>query len=70
MYHIQPMYYARNQVRSAEHYSLRKTEGKVSPILVTLTPNSDSNFERSKISLKKYGLVFDVVMHSNKITGP
>ena len=36
------------------HYlSLRKTVRKVSPILVTLTSRSDSNFERSNISLKK-----------------
>ena len=36
------------------HYlSLRKTVGKVSPILVTLTSRSDSNFERSNISLKE-----------------
>ena len=33
--------------------SLRKTVGKVSPILVTLTSSSDSNFERSNISLKE-----------------
>ena len=36
------------------HYlSLRKTVGKVSPILVTLTSRSDSNFERSNISLNE-----------------
>ena len=34
-------------------YSLRKTAGKVSPILVTLKSSSDSNFERSNISLKE-----------------
>ena len=33
--------------------SLRKTVGKVSPILVTVTSHSDSNFERSNISLKE-----------------
>ena len=33
--------------------SLRKTVGKVSPILVTLTSRSDSNIERSHISLKE-----------------
>ena len=33
--------------------SLRKTAGRVSPILVTLTSRSDSNFERSNISLKE-----------------
>ena len=32
--------------------SLRKTVGTVSVILVTLTSRSDSNFERSNISLK------------------
>ena len=37
----------------AEPFSLRKTVGKVSPILVTLTSHSDSNFERSNISLKE-----------------
>ena len=35
------------------HFSLRKTVGKVSPILVTLTSRSDSNFERSNIGLKE-----------------
>ena len=39
--------------RTDYQYSLRKTVGRVSPILVTLTSLSDSNFERSKISLKK-----------------
>ena len=34
-------------------FSLRKTVGKVSTILVTLTSRSDSNFERSNISLKE-----------------
>ena len=33
--------------------SLRKTVGKVSPILVTLTSRSDSDFERSNVSLKE-----------------
>ena len=33
--------------------SLRKTVGKVSPILVTLTSRSDSNFERSNINFKE-----------------
>ena len=31
--------------------SLRKTVGKVSPILVTLTSRNDSDFERSSVSL-------------------
>ena len=36
------------------HYlNLRKTVRKVSPILVTLTSRSDSNFERLNISLKE-----------------
>ena len=39
--------------RCLSQSSLRKTEGKVSPILVTLTSSSDSNFERSNISLKE-----------------
>ena len=34
-------------------YSLRKTAGKVSPILVTLTSRSDSDFEISNVSLKE-----------------
>ena len=34
-------------------YSLRKTVGKVSPILVTLTSRSDSDFERSNVSFKE-----------------
>ena len=34
-------------------YSLRKTVGKVSPTLVTLTSRSDSDFERSNVSLKE-----------------
>ena len=34
-------------------FSLRKTVGKVSPILVTLTSHSDSDFESSNISLKE-----------------
>ena len=34
-------------------YSLRKTVEKVSPILVTLTSRSDSDFERSNVSLKE-----------------
>ena len=33
-------------------FSLRKTVGKVSPILVTLTSRSDSDFESSNVSLK------------------
>ena len=33
--------------------SLRKTVGKVSPILVTLTSRSDSEFESSNVSLKE-----------------
>ena len=37
----------------AIQYSLRKTVGKVSPILVTLTSRNDSNFESSNISLKE-----------------
>ena len=34
-------------------YSLRKTVEKVSPILVTLMPCSDSDFERSNVNLKE-----------------
>ena len=34
-------------------YSLWKTVGKVSPILITLTSRSDSDFESSNVSLKK-----------------
>ena len=34
-------------------YSLRKTVGKAPPILAMLTSRSDSNFERSNISLKE-----------------
>ena len=34
-------------------YSLRKTDGKVSPILVTLTARSDSDFEISNVNLKE-----------------
>ena len=34
-------------------YRLRKTVGKVSPILVTLTSRSDSDFEQSNVSLKE-----------------
>ena len=34
-------------------YSLRKTVGKVSPILVTLTSRSDSDFKQSNVSLKE-----------------
>ena len=33
--------------------SLRKTVGKVSPILVTLTSRNDSDFESSNVSLKE-----------------
>ena len=32
---------------------MRKTVGKVSPILVTLTSRSDSDFERSNVSFKE-----------------
>ena len=38
---------------SVTSFSLRKTVGKVSPILVTLTSRSDSDFESSKGSLKE-----------------
>ena len=34
-------------------FSLRKTVGKVSPILVTLTSSNDSDFESSNVSLKE-----------------
>ena len=34
-------------------YSLRKTVGKVSLILVTLTSRNDSDFESSNVSLKE-----------------
>ena len=34
-------------------YSLRKTVGKVSPILVTLTSRNDSDFENLNVSLKE-----------------
>ena len=34
-------------------FSLRKTVGKVLPILVTLTSHNDSNFESSNVSLKE-----------------
>ena len=34
-------------------FSLQKTVGKVSPILVTLSSRSDSDFERSNVSLKE-----------------
>ena len=37
----------------ASTISLQKTMGKVSPILVTLTSQSDSDFERSNHSLKE-----------------
>ena len=44
----------RNQVFCCSfHCSLRKTVGKVSPILVTLTSRSDSNFESSNVNLKE-----------------
>ena len=36
-----------------EHYSLRKTVGKVSSILVTLTSRNDSDFESSNVSFKE-----------------
>ena len=35
------------------NYSLRKTVGKVLPILVTLTSPNDSDFESSNVSLKE-----------------
>ena len=35
------------------HFSLRKTVGKVSPILFTLTTRNDSDFEISNVSLKE-----------------
>ena len=34
-------------------FSLQKTAGKVSPIPVTLTSRSDSDFESSNVSLKE-----------------
>ena len=34
-------------------FSLRKTVGKVSSILVTVTSRSDSDFERSNVSIKE-----------------
>ena len=34
-------------------FSLRKTVGKASPILVTLTSRSDSDVESSNVSLKE-----------------
>ena len=37
----------------AEQISLRKTVGKVSLILVTLTSRSDSDFKSSDVSLKE-----------------
>ena len=37
----------------AADYSLRKTVGKVSPILVTLASRSDSDFESSSVSFKE-----------------
>ena len=40
-------------LRKLGENSPRKTEGKVSPILVTLTSSSDSDFERSNISLEE-----------------
>ena len=33
--------------------SLRKTVGKLSPILVTLTSHNDTDFESSNVSLKE-----------------
>ena len=36
-----------------QKYSLRKSVGKVLLILVTLTSRSDSDFERSNVSLKE-----------------
>ena len=42
-----------NGKRQNNVVSLWKTIGKVSHILVTLTSRSDSNFERSNISLKE-----------------
>ena len=41
------------RIECSRQTSLRKTVGKVSPILVTLTSRSDSNFERSNINLKE-----------------
>ena len=38
-------------------HSLRKAVGKVSPILVTLTSPSDSDFESSNVSLKEKSLM-------------
>ena len=35
------------------HFSLQKTVEKVSPILITLTSRSDSDFERSNVSFKE-----------------
>ena len=34
-------------------FSLRKTTGKVSPILITLTSRNDSDFESSNVSLRE-----------------
>ena len=36
-----------------KEYSLRKTAGKVSLILVTLTSRNDSDFQSSNVSLKE-----------------
>ena len=47
-------------------YSLQKTAGKVSPILVTLTSRSDSNFESSNVSLKE-AKPDGVILKSNDI---
>ena len=46
-------YVSHLNLRSNTFLSLRKTVGKVSPILVTLTSRSNSDFERSKVSLKE-----------------
>ena len=45
--------YTGDPVSCKQGPSLRKTVEKVSPILVTLTSSSDSNFEWSNISLKE-----------------
>ena len=40
-------------MESSPQISLRKTVGKLSPILVTLTSRSDSDVESSNVSLKE-----------------
>ena len=47
------MLYFRSRTKHKCLHSLRKTMGKVSPILVTLTSRSDSDSERSNVSLKE-----------------